>query len=89
MDEQFPTHPDRAVQALINDGWTGDWGETLKVSDLTGGVALVLRVFRDDLVMAWQNGDVADLLGAEEWMNARIRELTDRPTITGDTTEDW
>lgn len=78
---------DRAVQALINDGWLGEWDAPIEEWNLRGGAALVMRVMRDDLVMAWQAGEISDLLGAERFLNERIAALTGRPTTTGDTTE--
>lgn len=75
---------DRAVQALIADAWLGEWVDG---HDLSSAVATVLRVVRDDIVMAWQAGEISDLLGAERLLNERIEALTGKPTMTGDTTE--
>lgn len=85
-DPQFPEHHDRAVQALINDGWLGEWDTPIEPTDLANGVALVLRIVRDDIVMAWQEGRIEQLLDVEALLNARIATLTMRPTTTGDTT---
>lgn len=81
------TKNDRAVQALINECWLGEWERPVDGHDLAEAAALVIRVARDDLVMAWQDGQISDLLGAERLLNERIVALTGRPTITGDTTE--
>lgn len=78
---------DRAVRALIDAAWLGEWDRPIDGHDLTSCVATVLRVVRDDLVMAWQNGELWDLLGAERFLNERITALTGKPTTTGDTTE--
>lgn len=80
------THPDRAVRALIDDGWTGEWDWPIGPADLANGAALVIRVIRDDLVMAWQDGRVTTLLDAEKFLNDRITVLSGRPTTSGDTT---
>lgn len=48
--------------------------------------AQIMREERDALILAWQNGVIVDLLGAERLMNARIEGLGVE-SITGDTTE--
>jgi hypothetical protein len=35
------THEDPAVQALINDGWLGEWDYPIEVGDLVNAVAVV------------------------------------------------
>jgi hypothetical protein len=70
----------RAVRALIYDGWPS-------TDELTDAVALVTRVIRDDLYMAWQANEIRDLAGAEWFLNAQIEALTGRRSLTGDTTE--
>lgn len=72
---------DRIVEFLTRQNGLAE--HTSRESD----VAVVLRATRDDLVMAWQAGEIYDLLGAERWLNARIRSLGVE-TVTGDTTED-
>lgn len=71
------TDTNRAVQALTSQPWLPDW-ET---------VALVTRVIRDDLYMAWQANEINDLAGAEWFLNRQIEALTGRHSLTGDTTE--
>jgi hypothetical protein len=70
----------RAMQALIYDGWP-------VTDELRDAVALVTRVVRDDLYMAWQAGQIRDLNGAEALLNAQIEALTGQRSLTGDTTE--
>jgi hypothetical protein len=70
----------RAMQALIYDGWP-------VTDELRDAVALVTRVVRDDLYMAWQAGEIRDLLDVEGFLNSAVAELTGRPAVTGDTTE--
>lgn len=70
----------RAVQALRETGW-------LDADELKDTVALVTRVVRDDLYMAWQAGQIRDLAGAEWFLNEQIEKLTGRRSPTGDTTE--
>ena len=77
----------RAVQALINDGWTGEWDWAIGPDDIKNGVALVTRVIRDDLYMAWQANEINDLAGAEWLLNQQIEALTGSRSLTGDTTE--
>lgn len=77
---------DRAVQALINDAWEGEWERPVEVDDLTNAVAIVTRHVRDDIVMAWQAGDIRRLADVEEFLNEGIFGLTGRPSVTGDTT---
>ncbi|WBB94145.1 hypothetical protein [Verrucosispora sp. WMMC514] len=36
-----PTHPDPAVQALIDNGWLGEWDWPIQVHDLANAVRLV------------------------------------------------
>lgn len=77
------TDKDRAVQALNEMTWAVVPGEC----DLPAAAARVIRVVRDDLIMAWDAGQIRDLLDAERLLNERIVALTGRPTTTGDTTE--
>ncbi len=48
--------------------------------------AQILREERDALIMAWQDGQLNSLIGAEKFLNSRINALG-ITTITGDTTE--
>jgi primase-polymerase (primpol)-like protein len=41
-------HPDPAVQALIDDGWLGDWTDPVTVADLEHAVALVRKADGND-----------------------------------------
>jgi hypothetical protein len=78
----------RAVQALIDDSWLGEWERPIDGHDLKGAVAIVTRVIRDDLYMAWQAGEINDLAGAEWFLNRQIEALVPgRRALTGDTTE--
>jgi hypothetical protein len=78
---------DRAVQALIDDGWAGE-GDTL-ITDygLANGVALVLRVVRDDMLAARNAGNLDDITDVAHWLGSRVMELTGQPTSPGDTTD--
>lgn len=40
------THPDPAVQALINDGWLGTWEYPVSVDDIVSAVGLVRQFDR-------------------------------------------
>lgn len=81
------TDTNRAVQALIDECWLGEWERPIDGHDLKNAVATVARVLRDDLYMAWQSGQIRDLSGAEEFLNAQIEALIGRRSLTGDTTE--
>lgn len=48
--------------------------------------AQIIREERDALVIAWQNSTISGFLGAERFLNERIRGLGVE-TTTGDTTE--
>jgi carbamoylphosphate synthase large subunit len=48
--------------------------------------AQIIREERDQLVLAWVRGQLNDMTGAEDFLNARIRKLGVE-TMTGDTTE--
>jgi hypothetical protein len=87
ITDDTPTHDDRAVQALIDHGWTGEWDWTIGPDDLANGVALVLRTVRDDLILEHLNGRIQTLIQVEDFINARVEKLTGQRTITGDTTE--
>lgn len=81
--DNMPTHDDRAVQALMDDGWGGNW--TIGPDDLINGVALVLRTVRDDLLLLYVKGQIRTLDEVENYLNARVTALTGRSTVTGDT----
>lgn len=78
---------DRIIRELINAGYSGEWDRPVDGWDLGAIAALVLRIARDDFVMAWQDGRVRHVADAERWLNDRIRSLGVGPTTTGDTTE--
>jgi hypothetical protein len=48
--------------------------------------AQIIREERDQLVLAWVQGKLREMSGAENWLNARIQDLGVE-TMTGDTTE--
>ena len=76
---------DRIEYAATELRATGRYGS--EAAEVIADVApILLRVVRDDLVMAWQAGTISDLLDAEYWLNNRIRALTEQNTTTGDTT---
>lgn len=64
---------------------TGRYGSEA-VETATDAAPVIARIIRDDIVMAWQEGRIADLLDVERMLNERIAALSGRPTTTGDTT---
>lgn len=78
---------DRIVEFLTRENGLAE--HTSREAD----VAVVLRCVRDDIVMAWQRGELRGIPDVEVWLNRRIDALlADAPldarfTITGDTTE--
>lgn len=79
------TTDDRAVQALIADGWVGEWDTPITATGIANGVALVLRVVRDDMLAARRAGDLDDITDVSHWLDSRVLALTGRATSTGDT----
>lgn len=49
MDDESPKHEDPAVQALIDDGWVGEWGYPISVQDLVNAVRLVRETDQKEL----------------------------------------
>ena len=77
---------DRAVQALIDAAWKGQWDSPITDEDLAQGVAIVARVLRDDIAMAWINGDISTVVQVEQFLNRRIQSLVGGSPVTGDST---
>jgi hypothetical protein len=48
--------------------------------------ARIIREERDTLVLAWLEGEISNILDAENFLNRRIRDLGVQ-TVTGDSTE--
>lgn len=76
---------DRAVQALIANGWAGEWDTSITAADLANGAALVLRYVRDDMLAARRAGDLDDITDVAHWLDSRVMALTGNSTSTGDT----
>lgn len=85
---------DRAVRALfdfVDSPAPEDATYTAEdVTEASGAVAVVLRVIRDDMATAEQDGSLTveghSLIAMERYLNTRIRSLTGQDTTTGDTT---
>lgn len=76
---------DRAVQALRDLLYDPvDWRNGVGVAE---SVALVLRSVRDDIALAYVNNQLRTAGDVEDYLNARIKQLIGRASITGDTTE--
>lgn len=80
-------HNDSAVQALIDDCWEGVWDSPITAHDLANGVALVLRIVRDDIVAARMSGDITDVTDVAHYLDSRVMALTGQQTSPGDTTD--
>jgi hypothetical protein len=75
---------DRAVVALRESLYDPiDWRNGVGQEKT---VALILRVVRDDIVLAYQMGRIRSVEDVERALNARITALTGEATTTGDTT---
>lgn len=48
-NDENPKHEDPAVQALIDDGWLGEWDYPITVDDLVNAVRLVRETDEKEL----------------------------------------